>query len=294
MVRRILRYAVIARVLGVLLLAAAALKVQGLGFDPVRRLGIFAAPEFQVAVVEFEVFLGLWLLAGIRPLGSWFLALSAFLAFAGVSFYLGWVGQSSCGCFGRLSPSPWYTFGLDVGIIAALFVARPDLAVLKDKPASTLTAAVVPAACGFGGVVALSGLVLGLAYFTFGSVPAAVAYFRGERVSVLPRLVDVGEGFLGERRSVNVELANWTDKPIRVIGGTADCSCSVLADLPMTIPPKQVRAVSIDFYFRGKPGLFTRQTAISVDDEGLSRLDFGIVGRIVPTQELPPVTSGGS
>ena len=34
MVRRILRYAVIARVLGVLLLAAAALKVQGRGSTP--------------------------------------------------------------------------------------------------------------------------------------------------------------------------------------------------------------------------------------------------------------------
>ena len=78
MVRRILRYAVIARVLGVLLLAAAALKVQGLGFDPVRRLGIFAAPEFQVAVVEFEVFLGLWLLSGIPS--TWFLV-SGFVRF---------------------------------------------------------------------------------------------------------------------------------------------------------------------------------------------------------------------
>ncbi len=162
--RRILRFQLVARLLGVLLLAAAALKVQGLGFDPVRRLGIFAAPEFQVAVVEFEVFLGLWLLSGIRPLGSWFLALSAFVAFAGVSFYLGWVGESSCGCFGRLSPSPWHTFGLDIGVIAALFVARPGLASLNDKPRSTLTGAVVPAACGLGGVVALSGLVLGLAY----------------------------------------------------------------------------------------------------------------------------------
>ena len=188
----LLRYAVIARVLGVLLLAAAALKVQGLGFDPVRRLGIFAAPEFQVAVVEFEVFLGLWLLSGFRPLGSWFLALSAFVAFAGVSFYLGWVGQSSCGCFGRLSPSPWYTFGLDVGIIAALFVARPDLGPLKDKRRSTLTAAVVPAVVALGGGAVFFGLFIGLAYFTFGSVRGAVAYFRGERVSVLPRLLEGG------------------------------------------------------------------------------------------------------
>ena len=87
---------------------------------------------------------------------------------------------------------------------------------------------------------------------------------------------------------MKIELGNWTDKPIRLIGGTADCSCTVLADLPMTIPPKQVRAVSIDFSFLGKPGLFTRQTAIIVDDEGLSRVDFGITGRILPHRRCRP------
>ena len=245
-------------------------------------------------MVEFEVFLGLWLLSGFRPLGSWFLALSAFVAFAGVSFYLGWVGQSSCGCFGRLSPSPWYTFGLDVGIIAALFAARPDLGSLKDKPRSTLTGAVVPAGFALAGGAAFFGLFIGLAYFTFGSVRGAVAYFRGERVSVLPRLVEAGDGLSGERRKVKIELGNWTDKPIRLIGGTADCSCTVLNDLPLTIPPKEVRAVSIDFSFSGKPGMFSRPIAFLVDDDGFQRVNFRLTGRIRPPKALPDVKSGGS
>jgi hypothetical protein len=70
MLRRALSYALVSRILGVLLVAAA-LKVQGLGFDPVRRLGMFSAPEFQIAVVEFEIFLALWLLWGKYPFGSW-------------------------------------------------------------------------------------------------------------------------------------------------------------------------------------------------------------------------------
>ncbi len=45
----------ILRALGLLLLVAAGLKLQGLGVDPVGRVGIFSMPEFQLAVVEFEI-----------------------------------------------------------------------------------------------------------------------------------------------------------------------------------------------------------------------------------------------
>jgi Methylamine utilisation protein MauE len=105
MARRSL-HLLVSRCVGLLLLAAAGLKAYGLSADSVARMGIFSTPEFQLAVIEFELFLALWLLSGIRPLGSWMVALTIFIGFAGVSFYQGWIGQSSCGCFGRLSVSP--------------------------------------------------------------------------------------------------------------------------------------------------------------------------------------------
>src|SRR5687767_4532346 len=123
---RVLSYRLVSKILGGLLLAAAVLKLQGLGTDPVTRLGVFSTPEFQLFVVEFEVFLGVWLLSGKRPLGSWLLALTTFGLFAAVSFYQGWIGQASCGCFGRLRVNPWYAFGLDMVIVATLLVGRPD------------------------------------------------------------------------------------------------------------------------------------------------------------------------
>lgn len=279
--RRVLPYTLVSRLLGVLLLAAAVLKAHGLAFDPVGRLGIFSAAEFEVAVVELEVFLALWLLWGKRPLGSWLLAMSAFASFAAISFYLGRVGQASCGCFGRLSLSPWYAFGMDLGIVGALIMARPDLKPLCDKPRSTLTNALLPTAYGFGGISVISGLLVGLASITFGSVPAAVAYFRGERLSVQPRLVELPKGVPGERRLAIVQLTNWTDRPIRLIGGTTDCSCTVLSDLPLTIPPKETRAVSVAVLLSRRPGLFTRKADLLVDDEGFQRVSFRLTGRIL-------------
>jgi hypothetical protein len=139
---------VVCRVLGVLLLAAAGLKAQGLGVDAVGRLGILSAAEFQLAVIEYEVFLGVWLLSGRRPLGAWLLALVTFSGFAVVSFYQGWIGQTSCGCMGQLvTLSPWYALGIDLVAITALLLARPDLKLLWGKPRSVATGSLALLGC---------------------------------------------------------------------------------------------------------------------------------------------------
>lgn len=282
------RYSIVRSALGVLLLLAAVLKLSGLGADPVARMGIFSAPEFQLAVIEFEVFLALWLLSGKRPLGSWLVALTAFAGFAAVSFYQGWIGQSSCGCFGRLSVSPWAAFTLDILILAALGFGCPDLTPLRDNPRRHLRGALLPAAWGIAGTAAIAGVLIGLAHLGFGSVPAAIAYFRGERVSIEPRLVDVGSGVGGESRRVSVTVTNWTDQPVHLFGGTADCSCSVLDDLPVTIPAGESRSVSLHVRLSGAPGVFTRKAGFLLEDEGPKRLDFRLTGEILRSKTRGP------
>jgi hypothetical protein len=214
-----LPYSWIARLLALLLLAAAGLKFAGLAVDPVGRMGLFSAPAFQVGVVEFEVFLAFWLLWGKRPAGSWAVALVVFLTFAGVSAWQGWTGRASCGCFGRLSVSPWYAFSIDVAVVFALLLGRPEgvgmnlWAILMD---------VLPGVYGlFGAMVVLGGLA-GLAALCFGSPDAALARLRGERVSLYPRLIDVGTGPPGETREEAVEVVNRTEQPIRLIGGAVE------------------------------------------------------------------------
>ena len=269
--------------LGLVLLLAALLKFYGLAIEPVARMGLFSTPEFQVAVIEFEVFLAVWLLSGWRPLGSWLLALATFTGFAVVSFWQGWIGQASCGCFGRLAVSPWYAFTLDVTLLALLLIGRPDLKPLRSDARRSFARALLPAAGGLGALALVTGLLLGGAHVAFGSMPAALAYFRGERVSVTPRLVDVGAGVGGETRRVSVTVTNWTDGPVQLFGGTADCSCTVLHDLPVTVPARESRSVAVEMRLPGTPGLFTRKAAFLIDEGGLKRLDFHLTGEITRT-----------
>ena len=275
----------IMRIVGTLLLGAALLKASGLGVDAVARMGFFSTPEVQLAIIEFEVFLGLWLWSAISPVGSWFAAVLTFIAFAGTSLYLGVIGQSSCGCFGRLSPSPWIAFTLDMFVLAMLTVGRPDLGTLRDHWRADFKRSAPTVALMVGGYFLLLGSVAGFAYARYGSVDAAIADLRSERLSVNPSMVDMGQGTPGESHEAAVTLTNRTDQPIRLIGGTSDCSCSVLGDLPVTIPPGEARAIIVTVQFAKTPGIFSRRAELSVDDEGFRRVGFRITGRVLSASE---------
>ena len=209
---RFLPWPLVSRILALLLLAAAFLKANGLGFETVASKGIFSGPEFQIALVELEIILGIWLMWGKNPVGSWITSLVVFTGLAGASCFMGWIGQASCSCFGRLTVNPWLTFVIDLAAIGALVVGRPELKPVGEKPG--ISQAIVPVTCAFGGVVAFLAVLVGFSCWQFGSTEAALAYFRGERLSIRPRLVDVGQGMPGEDRTETVDLVNWTDQPI--------------------------------------------------------------------------------
>jgi len=213
---KLLPFTLVARCLAVLLVATAALKLHGLGTDPIARRGVFSAPELQLAVVQIEVLLGLFLWVGKAPIGPWLCALVVFGSFAGASFYLGWVGEAACGCAGALfSVSPWWAFGADLFILAALVLGRPDLKPAWDEPRTHLAAAMQPALYVLAATALPLGLLLGVVHLTFGSVQGIVAHFRGERVSISPRLADLGSGPRGESHSVVIDVWNGTGAPAR-------------------------------------------------------------------------------
>ncbi|MBI2826200.1 MAG: hypothetical protein HYX69_16085 [Planctomycetia bacterium] len=115
--------------LGGVLLVAAGLKAYDLVSAPAAASPV-GSRLLAAALVEGEALLGLWLLSGFARRGAWRAALVAFALFACVSLYRGLSGAESCGCFGGVRVSPWWTF---VGDLAAVFALwwwwpRRDLA----------------------------------------------------------------------------------------------------------------------------------------------------------------------
>ena len=95
-----------------------------------------------------------------------------------------------------------------------------------------------------GVTVALAAAAL-VGSLTFGSLDAAVARLRGEFLAVSPAAVDFGGGKPGELLSTTVKVRNFSDAPVRLIGGTSDCSCIVTQDFPVTVPPRESADITL-------------------------------------------------
>lgn len=277
---------IISRIVGLLLLAAVAAKVNGLRVDALPQVGLLSMRWVQVATLEWEAILALWLFWGHYRITAWAVALATFAAFAAVSAHLGFVGESSCGCFGALSVSPWIAFGLDVAVIAALTIWRPDLRAAVCARGRAVTRLAGAALCFVLIVGSLLGAMAGAATLRFGSTEAALAHLRNERIAIRPRMLDVGVASCGEVVRVRVEVVNWTDREVRIVGGTADCSCFVLEDLPVTIPPGERRHIAASIASPKSPGVFMRDAYVWTDDavQRWVLLRFTGESRLVPNE----------
>ncbi len=117
---------VVLRVLGLLLLTAAALKGHELLTTPVSHQNFWSWRPFLIFQVEFELGLGIWLLSGTGKRLAWLVSLLCFGLFCCVTLYQGLTGVASCGCFGQLRVNPWITLAaIDVPAVVLLLILRP-------------------------------------------------------------------------------------------------------------------------------------------------------------------------
>lgn len=264
---------------GLLLLSAAVLKLIGWNVAPFAQCGWLLTPAVQTAAVTWEAVLGVWLLTSLRGTGGspvsalpWLLAVLTFLAFAAVSGYLGLIGQASCGCFGLIQASPWAAFAVDLTALVLLALGRPAW-----NLAGTRRMAV-----GLIGVAVLLAAVAGAGTLAFGSLDAAIAKLRGEPLGVTPAVLDFGHGKPGESLSTSVTVRNYTTEPVRLIGGTSDCSCLVTQDLPTTIPPSESVSITVRLKVPGgTPGQMTRRVEVFTDCPGRRTLVLTATCRVM-------------
>lgn len=273
-------YRVISRLVGLLLLVAAGLKLSGFNVDPVVRSGQLNASWVQLVLIQFEILLGIWLLSGWKQAGSWLATVITFTGFAAYSLYAALIGQTSCGCFGKLPVSPWYAFALDLGVLLILGLCRPLRQDLWPSSAAEWRSIAGDTCLVAIEVAALFGILTLAAYVFVGSPAAALARLRGEEVSVYPDFVDLGTGESGEIKVAQVEIVNRTNRPIRVVGGTSDCSCTVLGDLPVELGPGDVRSISVQMRMPKSSGLFARSAVLQIDNNGMTRVKFQVGGRV--------------
>jgi hypothetical protein len=271
--------------LGLILIAAAGLKLYGLQIQPFAQHGLLLNESVRMAIVEWEIVLGLWLISGYARAGAWFAATLTFLAFAMVSFRLATAGVTSCGCFGAIEASPWHAFAVDAAALALLGIARPSLGSIRNNLRTNLTSLLLPGVVLAGAAAVTGATLLGLAALTFGSADAALASLRREPLSIRPRPVDVGLGQPNQLVETQVQIANHADCPVRIIGGTSDCSCVVTDDLPIALDPNEVRSLTVRIRLARTPGFFAHKAVLWTDNDQQRFIVLTLTGRVESPQE---------
>lgn len=180
-------------VLGLLLLSAAGLKAHAFWSETAQPIMLLSSPRAQVAIIETEALLGLWLMTGLYVRAARWIALSFFGVLASVSLYLAFLGESSCGCFGRVQVNPWFSFAIDVGAILAPWRWRAQ----SGSYASSRTA-LQALLRGVLGTSAMVLLIFATFWIMYDDPWTALARLRGEVITVEPAVSDVGAGVAGE------------------------------------------------------------------------------------------------
>ena len=259
---------------GLVLIGTALLKAvsQSSGVSPLAEL---ASPGWlNVVAVPFEFLLGAWLIVGVRRLAAWGIAVAAFVLFAIVSFWAGWVGNASCGCLGAVKVAPWNMFAFDLTVLALLAISRP-------KVEAGWRIAVGDAAEFAVAFALLLGTTTAVISLTSGTADAAVAYLRGERLFTTQSVLDFGPVPAGESATSVVELRNLTGREVNVVGGTSDCSCTLIEDLPATISPGGTLRATVRLKMPAGQGNFSRTATFWTDAPGHQSVLVALTGRSI-------------
>lgn len=196
-------------VIAAIILTAAFMKTWQLATTPSLSEGLLNARWFNILVVEFELFFGIWLIFGMLPRLTWLATVGCFAAFAMVSLYKALSGEASCGCFGTATINPWVTMVFDIAVVGALIRFRPEGVNL------ILSRGAVQELCGVYqpkpiAIIALSWFVL--------AVPATYAMLSVKTLD----LSKLGEEFIGVdgRKVLTLEPEKWTNKDFTLAGHT--------------------------------------------------------------------------
>ena len=260
---------------GSVLMVAALLKLAGTNVSAFAQYGWFLSSNVQIAAVGWELLLGAALIFGLHRPVTWSLAILTFTVFAGVSSYLGIIGQASCGCFGTIEASPWAAFGVDVAMLILLAIFRPRFSTAELRSASRESGK-----WAFS-LAAVLAVTLGAGVILYGSPAAALAKLRGDTVSVSSEYLDFGSGSPGETLNSVIRVHNWTDQPVKIIGGSSDCSCATTLDLPVIIPPGKSVELTIQLILpQSHSGVFTRHAVLWIDNDTRRMIHLQLGSRI--------------
>jgi hypothetical protein len=202
-----------------LLIAASLLKARQFIADPYGPSDLPNSHFIRVAVIDYELVLGFWLITGLLSRFAWTTAIITFAIFLAINIRDAFIGKASCSCFGNLLTSPWLVASIDFFVIISLVGLFP-----KVLPRNR--------------IVNICSVLLLLAT----SIPATIGILQTNkppRVVATPEVLDLGKTLPGSSTTSDFILHNDGPELIDIESLETSCHC-LTVHLPIrTIQPGQ-------------------------------------------------------
>ena len=290
---------VLLRLLAMLLLFAAIAK----GYAGWQDHTLTAIRWAQIGV---EVGLGIWVGSGIKVGAAWQTSVVTFSLFAGVTLYEVFRQAPSCGCFGHASLPPTTMFLLDLGIVAALTIARPYRNGGTGRPKTrlviamgvictgllavewarlTLRAVASPSASSTNIIKSTAiGSGAGLpplrSPLSSSSLQAPRADYVAIAISATTWAADLGIAPQGKAVTVLFRIGSPNHRLLQVRGLSTSCGCTSVPDPPQIIPAEGTVDMVLKYEVPDRAVSFESNVLITTDSPYLPPLKLAVKGAI--------------
>jgi len=122
-------------------------------------------------------------------------------------------------------------------------------------------------------------LVLMLSNWMHRGLPMiALAYLRGERLIIDPSVASLQVARMGEERSISFRVLNFTGRPVNLVGGTSNCVCVTIKDLPLEVPVGGSQSFAVTVRVGDKA--LNESASLITDFPAKPRLFFRVTGNV--------------
>lgn len=132
------------------------------------------------------------------------------------------------------------------------------------------------------------GIGAGYGLFRFGSLAAALSAVRGDPLLVDRPFRSMSGIRPGSRVLLHYALTNASDRPIKLVGIKASCSCITADELPLTIAVSETKSLSATVKTREDESAKDGSICLYTDHPDSAEIILGYSVRLTP-----PLLSGG-
>ncbi|MEQ1906677.1 MAG: MauE/DoxX family redox-associated membrane protein [Pirellulaceae bacterium] len=235
MIRKWLSFRTLSIALAMVLLVTAVLKLHLLLIDPFADIKTGTSLPLLWLAVFIEVGV-VWIVFSnsTDEMIKWLSLTSLFCAMSVISILRVFSGQSTCGCAGVIEINPLKFFIFDCVCLGALF----NNSALKSKSIGFLFNKIAANRLHFAGQMAcfaISGCFLFVIYPMLDRI-GFFSMLRNEQVFI--KRIDLGTRSWSDVHKVEIEMQNFSNSSINIVGAKSTCSCISIANFPFSVPAK--------------------------------------------------------